>query len=307
MPEYPPHVKLVEVGPRDGLQNEPRPIPTATKIEFIDRLSASGLATIEVTSFVRPGAIAQLADAAEVFRGIHRYPGVTYPVLVPNEHGLERAIDAGVRAIAVFTAASETFNQRNIHCSIAESLTRFAPVLARARQQGIWVRGYISTVIGCPYEGPVSPAQVAAVAADLEALGVNELSLGDTIGVGTPRQVRTLLEAVTSRVPAAKLAVHFHDTYGQAIANVCAALELGVTTVDASVAGLGGCPYAEGATGNVATEDLLYLLQGLGIDTGVDMDRLLEAGRFITHALGRNPASRLGRIAHRHQFTLHST
>lgn len=302
MPEYPAHVKLVEVGPRDGLQNEGRPIPTATKIEFIDHLSASGLTAIEATSFVRPGAIAQLADAAEVCRGIQRHPGVVYPVLVPNERGFEHAIAAGARAIAVFTAASETFNRHNINCSIAESFARFEPVLARARRQGLWIRGYVSTVIGCPYEGPVSPARVAAVAADLDALGVNELSLGDTIGVGTPRQVRTLLEAVTARVSAAKLAVHFHDTYGQAIANICVALELGITIVDASVAGLGGCPYAEGATGNVATEDVLYLLQGLGIETGVDMDRLIEAGRFITHALGRNPASRLERISRRRRF-----
>jgi len=304
MAEYPARVKLVEVGPRDGLQNEKQAIPAATKIEFIDRLSAAGLPVVEATSFVSPKAIPQLADAAEVFAGIERRPGVAYPVLVPNEKGLERALEAGVREIAVFTAASETFNQKNINCSIAESLQRFEPVIRRAREEGLWVRGYLSTVIGCPYEGPVAPAQAAAVTADLAALGVDELSLGDTIGVGTPRQVRALVEAVAAKVPLEKLAAHFHDTYGQALANVAAALDMGIGIVDASVAGLGGCPYAAGATGNVATEDVLYLLEGLGIETGVDLQALIEAGRYISAALGREPASRLGRIPDGKRFSL---
>lgn len=304
MSDYPARVKLVEVGPRDGLQNEKQAVPAATKIEFIDRLSATGLPVIEATSFVNPKAIPQLADAEEVLRGIRRRDAVAYPVLVPNEKGLERALAAGVREIAVFTAASETFNRRNINCSIAESLARFEPVIARARAERLWVRGYLSTVIGCPYEGPIAPAQAAAVAADLAALGVDELSLGDTIGVGTPRQVHALIEAVASRVPMGRLAVHFHDTYGQALANVCAALELGIAIVDASVAGLGGCPYAAGATGNVATEDVLYLLDGLGIETGVDLAGLVAAGRFISEALGREPASRLGRIPEERRFRL---
>lgn len=302
MPEYPAHVKLVEVGARDGLQNEKMTVPAATKIQFIDRLSATGLPVIEATSFVSLHAIPQLGDAEEVFRGIHRHAGVAYPVLVPNEKGLERALAAGARAIAVFTAASETFNRKNVNCSIAESLARFAPVIERARREGIWVRGYLSTAIGCPYEGPIAPAQAAAVASDLAALGIDELSLGDTIGVATPRQVRALVDAVAARVPRERLAAHFHDTYGQALANVAAALELGIGIVDASVAGLGGCPYAAGATGNVATEDVLYLLEGLGIETGVDLAALIEAGRFISGALGRAPASRLARIPDERRF-----
>lgn len=304
MSDFPARVKLVEVGPRDGLQNEKQVIPAAIKIEFVDQLSATGLAVIEATSFVKPGAIPQLADAEQVFRGIHRREGVAYPVLVPNEKGLERALAAGVREIAVFTAASETFNQKNINCSIAESLARFVPVIGRARRAGLWVRGYLSTVIGCPYEGPIAPSQAAAVAGDLFALGIDELSLGDTIGVGTPRQVRALIEAVAATVPLDKLAVHFHDTYGQALANVTAALESGIGIVDASVAGLGGCPYAAGATGNAATEDVLYLLEGLGIETGVNLAHLIEAGRFIGAALGRAPASRLGQIPGDRRFQL---
>jgi len=302
MGDYPARVKLVEVGPRDGLQNEKQAIPAATKIEFIDRLSATGLPVIEATSFVSPKAIPQLADAADVFAGIDRRPDVAYPVLVPNEKGLERALAAGVREIAVFTAASETFNRKNINCSIAESLQRFEPVIRRAREEGLRVRGYLSTVIGCPYEGPIDPEQAASVTADLAALGVDELSLGDTIGVGTPRQVRELIDATAARVPMDRLAVHFHDTYGQAVANVAAALEMGIGIVDASVAGLGGCPFAAGATGNVATEDVLYLLEGLGIETGVDMQALVEAGRFISAELGREPASRLGRIPDERRF-----
>jgi len=296
MSTYPESVKIVEVGPRDGLQNEKETIPAATKIEFIDRLSASGLRTIEVTSFVSPKWIPQLADAAEVFAGIDKTPGVSYPVLVPNEKGMQRALEAGATDVSIFTAASESFNQKNINCSIAESMDRFEPVMTIAREHGIKVRGYVSTVIGCPYEGAIAPQAVADVAERLDAMGCCEISLGDTIGVGTPLKAQRMLAAVAERVPMDRLAVHFHDTYGQALANILACLQLGVSVVDSSVSGLGGCPYAKGATGNVATEDVLYLLTGLGIETGVDMDRLLAAGAYISQALGRTPASRLGRI-----------
>lgn len=296
MSAYPRAVKIVEVGPRDGLQNEKATIPAATKIEFINRLSASGLRTIEATSFVSPKWIPQLADAAEVFTGIDKRKGVSYPVLVPNEKGMQRALEVGAKDVSIFTAASESFNQRNINCSIAESMDRFEPVMAVAREHGIRVRGYVSTVIGCPYEGDIAPESVAGVAARLDEMGCYEISLGDTIGVGTPLKAQYMLDAVAARVPMERLAVHFHDTYGQALANIHACLQLGVTAVDSSVSGLGGCPYAKGATGNVATEDVLYLLTGLGIDTGVDMDRLLAAGAYISEALGREPASRLGRI-----------
>ncbi len=296
MPAYPDSVKIVEVGPRDGLQNEKATIPAATKIEFIDRLSASGLRTIEVTSFVSPKWIPQLADAAEVFTGIDKREGVSYPVLVPNEKGMQRALEVGAKEVSIFTAASESFNRKNINCSIAESMDRFEPVLAMARENGIKVRGYVSTVIGCPYEGDIEPQAVAGVAERLAAMGCYEISLGDTIGVGTPLKAQRMLEAVAAKVPMERLAVHFHDTYGQALTNIHACLQLGAAVVDASVAGLGGCPYAKGATGNVATEDVLYLLTGLGMETGVDMDRLLEAGAYISEALGREPASRLGRI-----------
>lgn len=288
-------VKLVEVGPRDGLQNERTPIDTDTKVEFIDRLTAAGLPVIEATSFVSPKRVPQLVDAAEVMARIERRTGVAYPVLVPNLKGMERALAAGAREMAVFTAASETFSQKNTNCSIAESLERFEPVLQRARVEGVRVRGYISCVLGCPYEGQVDPARVAAVARALDELGCYEISLGDTIGVGTPLAAQALLRAVAAEVPIARLAVHFHDTYGQALANILACLELGIGVVDASVAGLGGCPYAPGATGNVATEDVLYMLQGMGIDTGVDMDRLIEAGRFINAKLGRETQSRVAR------------
>ncbi|MGH8275008.1 MAG: hydroxymethylglutaryl-CoA lyase [Gammaproteobacteria bacterium] len=293
---YPKAVKIVEVGPRDGLQNEKEVIPSATKIKFINRLSASGLRTIEVTSFVSPKWIPQLADAAEVFGNIEKKPDVSYPVLVPNEKGMQRALEVGAKEVSIFTAASESFNQKNINCSIAESMDRFEPVMALARQHDIRVRGYVSTVIGCPYEGPIAPRAVANVAERLAAMGCHEISLGDTIGVGTPLKAQHMLETVAERVPMERLAVHFHDTYGQALANIHVCLETGVAVVDSSVSGLGGCPYAKGATGNVATEDVLYLLTGLGIETGVDMDRLLAAGAFISEALGRKPASRLGRI-----------
>ena len=293
---YPESVKIVEVGPRDGLQNEKQTIPAATKIEFVNRLSASGLRTIEVTSFVSPKWIPQLADATEVFTGIDKRDGVSYPVLVPNAKGMQRALEAGAKEVSIFTAASESFNRKNINCSIAESMDRFEPVMETAREHGIKVRGYISTVIGCPYEGPIAPHAVAEVAERLDAMGCYEISLGDTIGVGTPLKAQRMLSAVAERVPMDRLAVHFHDTYGQALANILGCLQMGAGVVDASTSGLGGCPYAEGATGNVATEDVLYLLAGLGIETGVDMERLLAAGAYISEALGRAPASRLGRI-----------
>ncbi len=296
MNAYPKFVKIVEVGPRDGLQNEKNIVPAATKVEFINRLSQTGLKTIEATSFVSPKWIPQLADAAEVLAGIEKKPSVSYPVLVPNEKGMQRALAAGAKEVSIFTAASESFNRRNINASIAESIERFKPVTALAAEHDIRVRGYISTVIGCPYEGAIEPAAVARVARQLDALGCYEISLGDTIGVGTPVKAERMLAAVAAEVPMEKLAVHFHDTYGQALANIHACLGLGVAAVDSSASGLGGCPYARGATGNVATEDVLYMLTGMSIDTGVDMDRLLEAGAFISAALGRRPDSKLGRI-----------
>ena len=291
----PRHVRIVEVGPRDGLQNEKAMVSTADKIELIDRLSATGLQSIEATSFVSPRWVPQLADAAEVFTGITRRPGVHYPVLVPNEKGYERARAAGVEEIAVFTAASEAFNQRNINASIDESLQRFAPVLERARGDGVRVRGYVSTVLGCPYQGEVPLADVVRVARQLHGMGCYEISLGDTIGVGTPGKARAMLQAVAGEVPLDALAVHFHDTYGQALANLLACLEVGVSVVDASVAGTGGCPYATGASGNVASEDVVYMLHGLGIETGVDLARLADTGRWLAGRLGRETGSRVGR------------
>ena len=291
----PRHVRIVEVGPRDGLQNEKAMVATADKIELIDRLSATGLQSIEATSFVSPRWVPQLADAAEVFAGITRRPGVHYPVLVPNEKGYERARAAGVEEIAVFTAASEAFNQRNINASIDESLQRFAPVLERARGDGVRVRGYVSTVLGCPYQGEVPLADVVRVARQLHGMGCYEISLGDTIGVGTPGKARAMLQAVAGEVPLNALAVHFHDTYGQALANLLACLEVGVSVVDASVAGTGGCPYATGASGNVASEDVVYMLHGLGIETGVDLARLADTGRWLAGRLGRETGSRVGR------------
>ena len=291
----PRHVRIVEVGPRDGLQNEKAMVSTADKIELIDRLSATGLQSIEATSFVSPRWVPQLADAAEVFAGITRRPGVHYPVLVPNEKGYERAREAGVEEIAVFTAASEAFNQRNINASIDESLQRFAPVMERARGDGVRVRGYVSTVLGCPYQGEVPLADVVRVARELHGMGCYEISLGDTIGVGTPGKARAMLQAVAGEVPLDALAVHFHDTYGQALANILACLEVGVSVVDASVAGTGGCPYATGASGNVASEDVVYMLHGLGIETGVDLARLADTGRWLAGRLGRETGSRVGR------------
>ena len=289
----PTAVRIVEVGPRDGLQNEKTIVPTAAKIELIDRLSATGLQTIEATSFVSPKWVPQLADAAEVFTGITRKPGVRYPVLVPNEQGYERARAVGADEVAVFTAASEAFNRKNINASIDESIERFRPVLDRARADGVRVRGYVSTVLGCPYQDEVPVADVVRVAKQLHALGCYEISLGDTIGVGTPGKARAMLRAVAAEVPLHALAVHFHDTYGQALSNILACLEEGVAVVDSAVSGTGGCPYARGATGNVATEDVVYMLHGLGITTGVDLDRLVETGHWLASLLGRASGSKV--------------
>jgi hydroxymethylglutaryl-CoA lyase len=291
--KLPLQVKLVEVGARDGLQNEPVIIDSADKIALINRLSAAGLTTIEVSSFVSPQRVPQMADAADVLSGIKRLFDVSYPVLVPNRQGLEAALSAGAEEIAVFVAASETFSERNINCSIAQSLERVGEVADLALSKGVKVRGYISCVAGCPYEGDVAPAVVADLALRLLGLGCYEISLGDTIGVGTPGQINTLLEVVAEKVPVQQLAVHFHDTYGQALANILVALEAGVAVVDSSVAGLGGCPFAPGASGNVATEDVLYMMNGLGIHTGVDLDKLIEAGLFISNLLNRPSGSRV--------------
>lgn len=289
-------VKVVEVGPRDGLQNEKQILPAAVKIELIQRLAGCGLPVVEATSFVSPKWIPQLADAAEVMAALSRRPGVQYPVLVPNAQGLERALAAGAREVAVFTAASDAFNRKNINCDIAESLERIRPVVEQARQRGLPVRAYVSCALGCPYQGAVPVADVARVAAALAAMGCDEISLGDTIGVGTPAAARAMLRACAQDVPMARLAAHFHDTRGQALANVYACLEEGVRIVDASVSGLGGCPYANGASGNLATEDLVYLLHGLGFDTGVDLDALAATARWISAQLGREPASRIARL-----------
>lgn len=291
----PRRVKMVEVGPRDGLQNEKAIVPTAVKIALIDRLSATGLTAIETTSFVAPKWVPQMADNAQVMAGISRKAGVVYPVLVPNLAGLEGALACGVEEIAVFASASELFSQKNINCSVAESLERFAAVIAVAQKHRVKVRGYLSCVLGCPYEGKVAPATVARVAARLLELGCYEISLGDTIGVGTPGQAQTLIDVVAAQVPVEKLAAHFHDTYGQALTNIFAVLERGVAVVDSSVAGLGGCPYAAGAAGNVASEDLLYMLNGLGIETGVDLNALVSAGHYISRELGRPSGSRVAR------------
>lgn len=288
------HVRIVEVGPRDGLQNEKQPIATADKIALIDRLSATGLRSIEATSFVSPRWVPQLADAAEVYAGIQRRAGVAYPVLVPNLQGYERARAVEVQEVAVFTAASETFNRTNTNAGIDESLDRFAPILAQAAADGVRVRGYVSTVLGCPYQGEVAVSEVVRVARALHQMGCYEISLGDTIGVGTPRKARQMLEAVATEVPMAALAVHFHDTYGQAIANIAACLEAGVRVVDSAVSGAGGCPYAKGASGNVASEDVVYLLRGLGLDSGVDLEALADTGRWLAALLGRPTGSRTG-------------
>jgi hydroxymethylglutaryl-CoA lyase len=295
MTRLPGHVRMVEVGPRDGLQNEAAIVPTSVKIALIDKLSATGLPAVEATSFVSAKWVPQMADGLEVMAGIARRPGTSYPVLVPNMRGFEGAAAAGAREIAVFAAASESFSQRNINCSIAESLDRFQPVMAAAAVAGMKVRGYVSCVLGCPYEGEVAPAKVTEVARGLAEMGCYEISLGDTIGVGTPGKAAAMIEAVAVRVSRDRLAVHFHDTYGQALANILAALESGIAVLDSSVAGLGGCPYAPGAAGNVASEDVLYMLDGLGIETGVDLGALIAAGQFISDHLGRPPVSKVSR------------
>lgn len=292
---FPTRVKIVEMGPRDGLQNEAQVVPLDAKVELIERLADAGLPAVEAGAFVSPKWVPQMADSADVLRRIRRKPGVSYPVLVPNLKGLEAAIAAGAQEVAVFGAASEAFSQKNINCSIAESLERFAPVCAEALAKGLAVRGYVSCVLGCPYEGAVPPAKVAEVAGRLVGMGCYEVSLGDTIGVGTPLQARTMLETVARAVPVERLALHFHDTWGQALANILACLELGVATVDSAVAGLGGCPYAKGASGNVATEDVVYMLNGLGIETGVDLEKLASTGAWISGLLGRPTASKTGR------------
>ncbi|WP_028770235.1 hydroxymethylglutaryl-CoA lyase [Silanimonas lenta] len=288
-------VRIVEVGPRDGLQNEKAIIATADKIALIEKLAATGLGTVEATAFVSPKWVPQMADAAEVFSGVAKREGVRYPVLVPNLQGYERARAVGVTEIAVFGAASEAFSRANINASIEESLTRFAPVLEAAKRDGVAVRGYVSTVLGCPYQGEVPVADVVRVAKALHAMGCYEISLGDTIGVGTPRKARAMLEAVAGEVPMAALAVHFHDTYGQAVANVAACLEAGVRVVDAAVSGTGGCPYAKGASGNVATEDIVYLLDGMGFTHGVDLEALVDTGRWLSALLGRESMSKVNR------------
>ncbi|WP_029000379.1 hydroxymethylglutaryl-CoA lyase [Azohydromonas australica] len=288
-------VRIVEVGPRDGLQNEKQPVPTDVKLELIARLADAGLRDIEATAFVSPKWVPQMADHADLMRRLPRRPGVNYPVLVPNLKGLEAAVESGATEVAVFAAASESFSQKNINCSIAESLIRFEPVMEAARAAGVKVRGYVSCVVACPYEGPVAPLRVAEVAARLHGMGCYEVSLGDTIGTGTPASVTAMLEAVAARVPVAQLAGHYHDTWGMAVANVAASYALGLRVFDASVSGLGGCPYAKGASGNVATEDVVYLLQGLGADTGVDLQQLAETSAWISGVLGREPGSKVTR------------
>jgi hydroxymethylglutaryl-CoA lyase len=291
----PKRVRIVEVGPRDGLQNEKQEVPTAVKLELIERLADAGLPAVEATAFVSPKWIPQMADHIEVLERIRRKPGVDYPVLTPNLKGFEAARAAGATEVAIFGAASEAFSKKNINCSIAESLERFRAVAEAAQKADIKVRGYISCVVGCPYEGEIKPGKVAEVAAALFDMGCYEVSLGDTIGVGTPAKTQRMIEACAKRVPVEQLAGHYHDTYGQALANIYASLELGVATFDASVAGLGGCPYAAGASGNVATEDVVYMLNGLGIETGVDLDRLVGIGQWICGVLGKEPATKAGR------------
>jgi len=288
-------VRIVEVGPRDGLQNEPGEVPTAVKVELIERLADAGLPAVEATAFVSPKWVPRMADHTEVLERLRRKPGVSYPVLTPNLKGFESARAAGATEVAVFGAASEAFSKKNINCSIAESLARFQPIIEFALKDKVKVRGYVSCVLGCPYEGDVAPERVAEVAAALYEMGCYEVSLGDTIGVGTPGKARAMIEACARRVPLERLAGHYHDTYGQALANIYASLELGLSTFDASIAGLGGCPYAAGASGNVATEDVVYMLHGLGIETGVDLRRLVEIGRWICGVLGREPASKVNR------------
>ncbi|MEZ7974290.1 MAG: hydroxymethylglutaryl-CoA lyase [SAR324 cluster bacterium] len=289
----PKKIQLVEVGPRDGLQNEKLWVETETKIALIEKLAQAGLTKIEATSFVSPKWIPQMKDAFEVLSGIERRPGVSYPVLTPNIKGFEKALEAGATEVAVFGAASEAFSQNNINCSIVESVERFRPIIAAAQKSGIRVRAYISCVLGCPYIGVVPVADVVKLALQMSEMGCYEISLGDTIGIGTPLQAKIMVEAVAEKVPVSKLALHFHDTRGQALANIYACLELGVSIIDSSVAGLGGCPYAHGASGNVATEDVVYMLHGMGIETGVELEKLIEVGRFISEVFGRVPQSKV--------------
>ncbi|SEI51544.1 hydroxymethylglutaryl-CoA lyase [Pseudomonas sp. NFR16] len=291
----PQRVRLVEVGPRDGLQNEARPVSLEDKVRLVNDLTDAGVGYIEVGSFVSPKWVPQMAGSAQLFANIQRKDGVTYAALAPNLRGFEDALAAGVKEVAVFAAASESFSQRNINCSISESLDRFLPIMEAARLHGVQVRGYVSCVLGCPYEGDVSPQQVAAVANELYAMGCYEVSLGDTIGIGTPGATRRLFDVVAGQIPRGKLAGHFHDTYGQALANIYAGLLEGIQVFDSSVAGLGGCPYAKGATGNVASEDVLYMLNGLGIATSIDLDKLIAAGQRISEAVGRSNGSRVAR------------
>lgn len=291
----PKSVRLVEVGPRDGLQNEKQPISVADKVRLVDDLTAAGLRYIEVGSFVSPKWVPQMAGSAEVFAGIQRQPGITYAALTPNLKGFEAALEARVEEVAVFAAASESFSQKNINCSTAESLQRFVPLMEAAKAANVRVRGYVSCVLGCPYDGEVAPEQVASVARELYSMGCYEVSLGDTIGTGTAGKTRAMIEVVGRDIPRDRLAGHFHDTYGQALPNIYASLLEGISVFDSSVAGLGGCPYAKGATGNIATEDVLYLLQGLGIETGVDMDKLIAAGQRICEVLGKANGSRVAR------------
>ncbi len=291
--QLPKAVKIVEVSPRDGLQNESALVPAPTKIELINRLTAAGFSAIEVTSFVSPRWVPQLADSAEVYRGITKTPGVVYSALVPNMEGFAAAQSLGVQEIAIFTAASETFTQKNINCSINESFTRFQPVIAAAKAASMRIRGYVSCALGCPYEGDILPQKVAGVAARLYELGCYEISLGDTIGVGTPFKAQRLIDVTSQQLPLETLAVHFHDTYGQALANILAVLQQGIAIFDSSVSGLGGCPYANGASGNVATEDLIYMLQGLNIHTGINLDQLIATGMYICNQLGKPSGSKV--------------
>jgi hydroxymethylglutaryl-CoA lyase len=291
-----PHrVRLIDVGPRDGLQNEKQPVPAAVKVELVHRLQAAGLKEIEVTSFVSPKWVPQMADNAEVMAGVQRQAGVRYSVLTPNWQGFEAALKTQPDEIVVFGAASEAFSQKNINCSIAESMERFAPVVKAAREAGIAVRGAMSCTVGCPYEGDIAPERVSYLAGLMKGIGVQRVDVADTIGVGTPRKVQAAIEATLKHYALNDVSGHFHDTYGQALSNTLAALQMGVWNFQSSVAGLGGCPYAKGATGNVATEDVVYLLHGMGIDTGIDLDRLIDAGQFISQALGRQPNSRVSR------------